>query len=585
MMGAGSDVDVDSGRIILRPSLAALLVCRQIPGAKWDSARKAWLFPATIQTAAIIRKRIRRLSESDRFKLLLTTSVTIALDPEQSRALLAGSIVPGAAAPIPPPDVQPAMVPVPLPTPVVEPEIVVDLPDGIRTSPWRHQRAAFKFCLDHFAAGLHGLLLAMGMGTGKSLVAILILLSLKARRIMIVCPLRVVQVWVAQLDRHCGVPILVTALDEDAGSVAKKQELALEKMRLAEVRGVPFVLVLNYDSAWRDPFAEWAEKLRWDLLILDEAHRIKAPSGKASLFFKRLRKMAIYRIALSGTPMPHGPMDIFGIFRAIDILIFGPSFSAFRQKYAVMGGYQRKQIVEFQRLDELERLMSRVTFRVGKEVLDLPPETDVTYHCELGAEARRVYDDLEEDFVALVRDGVVTAANAMVKILRLQQVCGGIAKTDEGVEHRIDDAKQKLLADTLEDIGPGEPVVVFCWFHLDLDAVHEAARSQEFTSMELSGRKDELKQWQDGKAQVLAVQIQAGGEGVDFTRARYSIFYSVGYSLGKYEQARARTHRPGQTNPVEHIHLIARNTVDVKIMRALAKRAEVVESILAEIKN
>jgi SNF2 family DNA or RNA helicase len=425
----------------------------------------------------------------------------------------------------------------------------------------------------------------MGMGTGKSLVAILVLLSLKARRTMIVCPLRVVQVWVAQLERHCGVPILVAALDEDAGSVAKKQELALEKMRLAEVRGVPFVLVLNYDSAWRDPFAEWAEKLRWDLLILDEAHRIKAPGGKASLFFKRLRKMAIYRIALSGTPMPHGPMDIFGIFRAIDILIFGPSFSAFRQKYAVMGGYQRKQIVEFQRLDELERLMSRVTFRVGKEVLDLPPETDVTYRCELGAEARRVYDDLEEDFVALVRDGVVTAANAMVKILRLQQVCGGIAKTDAGVEHRIDDAKQKLLADTLEDIGPGEPVVVFCWFHLDLDAVHEAARSQDFTSMELSGRRDELKQWQQGAAQVLAVQIQAGGEGVDFTRARYSIFYSVGYSLGKYEQARARTHRPGQTNPVEHIHLIARNTVDVKIMRALAKRAEVVESILAEIKN
>ena len=67
------------------------------------------------------------------------------------------------------------------------------------------------------------------------------------------------------------------------------------------------------------------------------------------------------------------------------------------------------------------------------------------------------------------------------------------------------------------------------------------------------------------------------------TRARYSVFYSVGYSLGKYMQARARTHRPGQTNPVEHIHLIARNTVDVKIMRALEKRAEIIESILAEI--
>ena len=104
-------------------------------------------------------------------------------------------------------------------------------------------------------------------------------------------------------------------------------------------------------------------------------------------------------------------------------------------------------------------------------------------------------------------------------------------------------------------------------------------------SLELSGRRDELKRWQEGEAQVLAVQIQAGGEGVDFTRARYSIFYSVGYQLGKYEQAKARVHRPGQTRPVQHIHLVARNTVDVKIMRALERRAEIVEAILAEIKN
>jgi SNF2 family DNA or RNA helicase len=103
--------------------------------------------------------------------------------------------------------------------------------------------------------------------------------------------------------------------------------------------------------------------------------------------------------------------------------------------------------------------------------------------------------------------------------------------------------------------------------------------------MELSGKRDELKRWQDGEAQVLAVQIDAGSEGVDFTRARYSIFYSVGYSLGKYDQARKRTHRPGQTKPVTHIHLIARGTVDGKIMRALEKRADIVNAILAEIKN
>ena len=143
-----------------------------------------------------------------------------------------------------------------------------------------------------------------------------------------------------------------------------------------------------------------------------------------------------------------------------------------------MGGYQSKQITGFQNLDELERLMSRITFRVGKEVLDLPPETHVTYHCDLTREAARIYQDLDEDFVARVSDGTVTAANAMVKLLRLQQITGGCVPTDDGVEHRIDNSKQKLLADTLEDIGSDEPVVVFCRFHADLDAIHEACAAE-----------------------------------------------------------------------------------------------------------
>jgi SNF2 family DNA or RNA helicase len=288
---------------------------------------------------------------------------------------------------------------------------------------------------------------------------------------------------------------------------------------------------------------------------------------------------------MTGTPMPHGLTDVYAVARFTDPTIYGPSFAAFRQKYCVMGGYQKKQITGYQHLEEFEALLSRFTFRVGKEVLDLPPETHVTYHCELSRDAQRIYRDLEEDFVAQVREGIVTAANAMVKLLRLQQVTGGVVPTDDGTVHRVDNAKQELLADTLEDIGNDEPVVVFCRFHADLDAVHEAAKKSGYQSLELSGRRDELKRWQDGEAQVLAVQISAGGVGVDLTRARYSIYYSLSFSLGEYDQALSRVHRPGQTRPVEHIHLVARNTVDVKILRALEKRAEVVQSILAEIKS
>lgn len=303
------------------------------------------------------------------------------------------------------------------------------------------------------------------------------------------------------------------------------------------------------------------------------------------MFLKRFRRAAAYRIGLTGTPMPHGPMDIFAQFRFLDTSIFGPSFTAFRAKYAIMGGYQRKEIVGYQFLAELEALMGQITFRVGPEVLDLPPATHVTYYCDLCPEARRVYRDLEKHFVADVAGGLVIASNALSRLNALRRVANGIAKTENGIEHRIDDSKIRLLIDVLGDIGKDEPVAVFCYYHLDLDAVHEACQKVGFSSLELSGRRDELKQWQDGAAQVLAVQLQAGGVGINLVRARYSIYFSLSFSLGDYDQSQKRIHRPGQTRPVEYIHLAARNTVDVKIMRALERRAQVVESILAEIKN
>ena len=570
-------VEFADGIIAVRPSFADMLTCSRL-GGRWDGALKAWTFPATQQHARLIHSKLLKYHATDQFDALLQSIGANAEDGETVGAS----------------DSQSVEFPETIPAngqsdgeivgaSPAEPEI--ELPSGLVTRPWRHQNVAFKFCLDRFAAGMRGILLAMGMGTGKSLVACMLILALATRRVLIACPLRVVPVWITQFERHVGIPVLIVALDEEVGSVAKKQELAAAKMKLAQARGVPFIVVINYDSAWRDPFASWAEKVTWDLVIADEAHRLKAPGGKASLFFKRMRLRALHRVALTGTPMPHGPMDIYAVFRFLDITIFGPGYAPFRQKYAVMGGYQNKQIAGFQKLDELERLMSRITFRVGAEVLDLPPATHVTYTCDLTPAAQRIYNDLYEDFMARYCDRTITASNALVKLMRLQQLTGGCLPTDDGVSHQVDSSKRKLLADTLEDIGKDEPVVVFCRFHTDLDAVHEACDSMGYSSFELSGRRDELKRWQDGEAQVLAVQISAGGVGVDLTRARYSAYYSLSFSLGEYDQALARVHRPGQTRPVEHIHLVARSTVDVKIMRALEKRAEGVQAILAEIKN
>jgi len=560
----------------VQPSFADMVLVKRLGGKFRGSA---WRWRATSANARMLRRKLRAVEATAEFEAL-AGAVAAAVE-NHFAATPPAQVVANA---------ETLLQPTPVVALVVEEEPPLVIP-GLRTRPWRHQVAAFRFCMKKFEAGFHGILLAMIMGTGKSLVACMLVLALAAKKVLIICPLRVVPVWATQFARHVEAPVVIVTLDEDAGTVAQKAQYAEEKLKLAQARGVPFVCVINYDSMWREPFCEWAEKNLWDLIVPDEIHRAKSPSGKASLELKRLRAKARYRVGLSGTPMPHGPMDVFAPFRFLDVRIFGPAFSAFRQKYAVMGGYQRKQITGFQNLDELEKLMAMVTFRVGKEVLELPSETSVTYTCELTGEAARIYKDLDEDFIAHVKDGTITAANAMVKLLRLQQVTGGCVPTDDAVVHRVDSAKLKLLADTLEDIGSDEPVVVFGRFHADLDAIHEAcvqvgaANETALKSLELSGRRDEIARWQAGEAQVLAVQIDSGGEGVDLTRARYSIFYSTGFKLGKYEQAKARTHRPGQEKPVTHIHLVAKGTVDVKIMRALEKRAEVVEAILSEIKN
>lgn len=259
--------EIVGGAIVLQTPLASLLLCRRIPGGRWDVGRRAWVYPATQRHARIIGAVIPKLQSSAAFNAL------------------------GEAPPAAPEVI----------TPPAETKVTDSiLPPGLSTRPWRHQVTAYNFCRDHIAEGKGGLLLAMGMGTGKSLAACMLALGLDAKRVLIACPLRVVPVWLTQFERHVTAPVVVVGLDESAGSVTEKRAAAQEKMRLAEARGVPFVCVINYDSAWLEPFSDWAEKQNWDLVIADEAHRIKAPGGKASLFFKRLRRRAKVRIALTG---------------------------------------------------------------------------------------------------------------------------------------------------------------------------------------------------------------------------------------------------------------------------------------------
>jgi SNF2 family DNA or RNA helicase len=443
---------------------------------------------------------------------------------------------------------------------------------GVDNLPWPHQTEALEFI-----SNKPGSMLAMDMGTGKSRVVVDLVAQNNYEKVLILAPLSVVaNVWPGEFSKHA--PGLLNVLPLAGKPTKIRQELADRALKT----GRPTAVVMNYDAVWRAPFGDWAMAQDWDLLVMDESHRIKAPGGVASRYCSRLSDRVAHRVALTGTPMAHSPLDIYAQYRAIDKDIYGTSFTRFRSRYAVMGGFNRMQVVAYQREDELRRLFYSRAYRVeSDDVLDLPSTLSINLMCDLGTKGRRLYQEVSDQFVADLEEGQITASNALSRLLRLQQITSGYGRLEDGTDVEIDSSKARVLEDTLTDIG-NEPVVVFTRFVHDLDVVHRVAAKVGIPSFEVSGRRKDLSEWRGG---VLAVQIQAGGLGLDLTRARYAIYYSLGFSLGDYSQSMARLHRPGQSHPVEYIHILASGTVDETVMEALARREAVVDHILKEVRS
>lgn len=443
----------------------------------------------------------------------------------------------------------------------------------MKTKFWKHQAQAFDFAREKPAA-----MLAMEMGTGKTLVAVALAEHWRVQRVLVVCPKTVINVWPREFNKHC--PNVFKVVPLTTGTVAAK---AKEARRWLEFCSSPVVIVINYESAYRDDFAEWAARAGFDLLVMDESHKIKKPGGKASWFCYNISKKVKHKLALTGTPMPHSPLDIYAQFRALNPAIFKTNYSLFKKRYAVLGGYGDHQVIGWQNTDDLNERFYKLAYQVKKkDALDLPTETSIDIPVKLSPKAMKEYKQLEKDFYLWVEElgEEVTVANAMVKLLRLQQITSGYVHSDDGVEIKMDTAKQEALMELIEDAD--QPMVVFCRFRHDLKAVRETARALGKQYGEISGAQKDLtdEATMPEGIDVMGVQIQSGGVGIDLTRASIGVYYSMGFSLGDYDQSLNRIHRPGQTRKVTYYHIVAEQTVDEKVYKALQKRKDVIQTIL-----
>jgi SNF2 family DNA or RNA helicase len=328
----------------------------------------------------------------------------------------------------------------------------------------------------------------------------------------VVAPKSVVPHWRTDAAKlgYSGVHVEVL----DSGTVAARRARAETALR----RSGPVLLAMNSESEWRAPMAGFLLGAGIDLVVADEVQKIKAPGGRASRFMAQLAEAVPWRLGLSGTPCPHSPLDAYGVFRFLDRGIFGTSFARFHNRYAEMEqaetrtGQKYPLVKGYKNMDEYRRRFYSITYEVGREVLDLPGEQFLERVCTMPPKARKVYRELRDDLITEIESGMVTATNALTRLLRLQQIASGFLPdaSGEGLEE-IHTAKADLLGDVLDELDPAEPVVVFGRFWQDLDATAAVCRGAGRECMELSGRRNDLAAWQGGAGSVLAVQIQAGG--------------------------------------------------------------------------
>ena len=434
------------------------------------------------------------------------------------------------------------------------------------------------------------------MGCGKTLTAIATLGTAykleKIEKVLIIAPTSVCSVWPKEFEDYADFKAIVKVLLGDKDKRIKA---------LSDLDGFPFkalkVAVINYESTWREDIFEALYSWNADMIICDESQRIKTHDAEQSKAIHKLGDQARYKLILSGTPVQNNAIDLYSQYRFLDPTIFGTNFYQFRNRYAIMGGFNRHQIVGYRDLDQLIQKEHSIAYRVTKdEALDLPEQTFLERRITLSAKEKNIYNKIKrESFAELDGGGKVTVTTVLTKLLRLQQFTGGFLVADESEKAElVSKGKLNALEEIIDDyvVDAGKKLVIFARFRPEIDLIGQMLKKKKirygeiYGDVKLEDRGGIVKDFQtNADTKVFLAQIDTAGLGITLTAADTCVYYSVNFNYAAYSQSLARIHRIGQKNTCTYIHLITEGTVDETILKALAKKEDLAKTIVDEWRN
>jgi SNF2 family DNA or RNA helicase len=358
------------------------------------------------------------------------------------------------------------------------------------------------------------------------------------------------------------------------------------------------VLVVNYEAIRSQKTRDYIFRFIHDRpawITFDESIQLKTNNSLQTVAAIGMAPAFRFRRILTGKPITQGPHDLWGQMRAIGQLN-GKNYYAFKTAFCRMGGFKMKQVIGAQNEEILAGLISPHVFRATKtDWTDLPPKLYSQREYELPANMRRMYKQMEDDFVLWLENGDdVSVDAAITKYIKLAQISSGfIIREDGGVEDLVDpltNPRVRLLKEIIEEEVVGKVVVAYHHRHT-LSILREVLRKYEPAIIQGGMREEEIRAEKDKfndrpECRVMLAQIKAskyghtllGGPEPD-NRCSTMIFFENTYSLDDRSQVEDRIHRHGQTsNCVLYIDMFG-TSLDYKVNRALQRKESIFQSV------
>jgi len=450
-------------------------------------------------------------------------------------------------------------------------ESVTEIPVPLKTIPFTHQVRGYGFShiLDQSAY-------LMEQGTGKTLCALALcayrFLQGQVRRVLIVCPKSVIPVWPREMAKHLNIDYQVRIID-------------IKNLYYLDSCPVLSFFIINYDKL-RNRYKQIL-KFNPDMIMLDESHSIKPSTSKRSKVCYLLGDKVQYRNILTGTPLGQKLIDAWGQYRFLNPNVFGRSFADFKARYCRMGGYMGKEIIGYKNIDEFTEKMHSIAFRVTKkECLDLPPESSQNYYVTPSRHTKRIYQELKLDFATQIEGETLEVDIVLAQMMKLRQIVGGLVKHEDKILP-VSQEKVSVLEEIMQDKNWDKKLIVAVSFLHEIKLVKKLCKKLGLGYIILSGSTPQSKRMtieerfrENGRKKVLILQVDTGGEGLDFTAADMIAFYSPSFSFIKTSQIKARIHRIGQDRPVTYIYIIMEGTIDEQIVEFLNEYGDITQLIL-----